>query len=62
MRFVIAPEKHEEPFAAVCGRFGESRKVGYKWLERYQEAGVGGRAWGPLKVRAYLERRAPGKD
>ena len=88
MRFVMAAEKREEPFAAICRRFGVSRKVGYKWLGRYQEAGVEGlfdrsraslnhpqafaeeiaerclavrRAhptWGPLKVRAFLERRA----
>ena len=92
MRFVIAAEKHEEPFAAVCRRFGVSRRVGYKWLARYQEAGVEGLqdrsraplhhpqaiaddlverclavrrahpSWGPLKVRAYLERRAPARD
>jgi len=42
MRFVIAAEKHEEPFAALCRRFGVSRRVGYKWLERYHEAGVEG--------------------
>jgi len=89
MRFVIAAEKREEPFAAICRRFGVSRRVGYKWLARYQEAGVEGlldrsRAprhhsqmiaeeiaerclavrqthptWGPLKVRAWLERQAP---
>src|ERR1700692_907096 len=92
MRFVVAAEKHEEPFAAVCRRFGVSRRVGYKWLARYQEAGVEGLqdrsrpplhhpqaiaddlverclavrrahpSWGPLKVRAYLERRAPARD
>ncbi|HEY4971328.1 MAG TPA: IS481 family transposase [Steroidobacteraceae bacterium] len=92
MRFVIAAEKHEEPFAALCRRFGVSRKIGYKWLARYQEAGVEGvfdhsraplhhphatsdevaerclavrrahPSWGPLKVRAYLERRAPARD
>src|SRR5260370_30568578 len=42
MRFVIAAEKHEESFAAVCRRFGVSRRVGYKWLARYEEAGVAG--------------------
>src|SRR5215470_7583352 len=87
MRFVMAVERREEPFAAVCRRFGVSRRVGYKWLGRYQEAGVEGlldrsRAplhhphavieeiaeqclavrrthptWGPVKVRAWLERR-----
>ena len=92
MRFVIAAEKHEEPFAVICRRFGVSRRVGYKWVARYQEAGVEGLldrsraplhhpqaiadamaerclavrrahpSWGPLKVRAYLERRAPARD
>ena len=42
MRFVIAAEKREEPFAAICRRFGVSRKAGYKWLARYREAGVEG--------------------
>src|SRR6516225_3285127 len=92
MRFVMAAEQREEPFAAICRRFGVSRKVGYKWLGRFQEAGVEGlfdrsraplnrpqaiaeevgerclaarRAhptWGPLKVRAFLERQAPALD
>jgi putative transposase len=92
MRFVMTAERHEESFAAICRQFGVSRRVGYKWVERYREAGVGGlldhsraplhhpqaiaesvieqclavrRAhptWGPLKVRAFLERRAPATD
>ena len=86
MRFVLAAERQEEAFAALCRRFGVSRKTGYKWLDRYEAEGVEGlmdrsrtphahphavsatiaarclgvrRAhptWGPLKVRAYLER------
>src|SRR5260370_30042826 len=92
MRLVMAAERQEEPFAAVCRQFGVSRRVGYKWLARYREAGVEGlldrsRAplnhphaiaeevaerclaarrvhptWGPAKVRAFLERRAPAID
>jgi putative transposase len=88
MRFVMAVEEQAEAFAAVCRRFGVSRKTGYKWLERHREAGVEGlidrsraplnhpqtmtnetiehclavrRAhptWGPVKVRAWLARRA----
>ena len=42
MRFVMAVEKREEAFAAVCRRLGVSRKTGYKWLGRYDEAGVEG--------------------
>jgi putative transposase len=92
MRFVMAVEKREESFAATCRQFGVSRRVGYKWLARYREAGVQGvldrsraplhhphaipdeiaercvavrrahPSWGPLKVLAFLERRAPGTD
>jgi transposase InsO family protein len=42
MRFVMAVEAQEEAFAVVCRRFGVSRRTGYKWLARYEEAGVGG--------------------
>jgi transposase InsO family protein len=42
MRFVMAFEEREEAFAALCRRFGVSRKTGYKWLDRYGEAGVEG--------------------
>jgi putative transposase len=92
MRFVIALEKREESFAAICRQFGVSRRVGYKWLARYEEGGVEGLldrsraplhhpqaiadhlaeqclavrrahpSWGPLKVLAFLERRAPRTD
>ena len=30
MRFVVAVQKHEESFAAVCQRFDVSRRTGYK--------------------------------
>ena len=42
MRFVMAVEEQAESFAAVCRRFGMSRRIGYKWLGRYEEAGVAG--------------------
>ena len=41
MRFVVAAQKQEESFAAVCRRFGVSRRVGYKWLARFEEEGAG---------------------
>ena len=44
MRFVIAVERREESFSAMCRRFGVSRKTGYKWLDRFAEAGVEGLA------------------
>ncbi len=92
MRFVTAVLKREEAFAAICREYGVSRRVGYKWLSRFEESGVEGLldrsraplhrpheitdelaeqclsvrrahpSWGPLKVRAWLERRAPARD
>src|SRR3954468_17886488 len=92
MRFMVAVEKGDESFAAICRRFGVSRRVGYKWLARFEEEGAAGlldrsRAplhhpqalapaiaerclevrrkyptWGPVKVRAYLERQRPKTD
>jgi putative transposase len=92
MRFVVAVEQQSEPFAMTCRRFGVSRQNGYKWWNRYQEAGLEGlvdhsRAplqhpqqiseriaarclevrrthptWGPAKVLAFLERKAPAVD
>src|SRR5262249_43180512 len=89
MRFVIAVDAQEEPFAAICRRFGVSRRIGYKWIERYRAAGLEGLvdrsraprhhpnqvaneiaerclavrhehpSWGPVKVKAWLERRMP---
>jgi putative transposase len=40
MRFVMMVERQEETFAAVCRRFGVSRRTGYKWLARHQALGV----------------------
>ncbi len=42
MRFVDMVVQNEESFAAICRRFGVSRKTGYKWLERYDAEGVDG--------------------
>ncbi|HEX2510107.1 MAG TPA: helix-turn-helix domain-containing protein [Microvirga sp.] len=44
MRFVLAVERRDEPLAAVCRRFRVSRRIGYKWLDRYREEGVAGLA------------------
>jgi transposase-like protein len=42
MRFVVVVQKQEESFAAVCRRFGISRRTGYKWLARFEEEGAAG--------------------
>src|ERR1700733_2580447 len=54
MRFVDAVVENAESFAALCRRFGVSRKSGYKWLERYQAEGVEG-----LKDRSRAPLRHP---
>jgi putative transposase len=42
IRFVDAVVENTETFAAVCRRFGVSRKTGYKWLARYEAGGIEG--------------------
>jgi putative transposase len=42
MRFVDAVVENAETFAAICRRFGVSRRTGYKWLARYQAEGAEG--------------------
>jgi transposase InsO family protein len=89
MALVLSARAGEEAFAAICRRHGVSRKIGYKWVERYAAEGPPGLldrsraplehpqaisaetaraclevrrshpSWGPVKVRAWLERRRP---
>ena len=40
VQFVLAAKNKNESFASVCGRFGISRKTGYKWWQRYRAGGV----------------------
>lgn len=40
--FIEMAEKGEEPFNALCARFGVSRKTGYKWLNRFRLEGEAG--------------------
>jgi putative transposase len=42
IRFVDAVVENTGTFAAVCRRFGVSRKTGYKWLARYEAGGIEG--------------------
>lgn len=41
-RLIEAYEREEAGLAELCRRFGVSRKTGYKWLTRYEEAGMEG--------------------
>src|SRR5260370_17218727 len=40
--FVTLARQREGSFGAVCQRYGISRACGYKWLSRYEKAGVEG--------------------
>jgi len=42
MSFLKDVNESEESFAALCRRFGISRKTGYKWVERYETSGPAG--------------------
>lgn len=54
MRFIGEWLGDEESMTALCEEFGVSRKTGYKWLNRYQEAGAGG-----LAERSHAPHRVP---
>lgn len=87
-KFIQEYQSDEWSLAELCRRYGVSRQTGYKWVERYEGAGLEGlrdqsRApahhpnevlaevseavlemrrehphWGPLKLRARLQREA----
>lgn len=42
VHFITEVNESQESFAALCRRFGISRKTGYKWCERYEEYGPAG--------------------
>jgi transposase InsO family protein len=39
LEFVTLASREEANISRLCGRFGISRKTGYKWLHRFQEGG-----------------------
>ncbi|MGZ5968115.1 MAG: integrase core domain-containing protein [Polyangiales bacterium] len=49
-------QKDEIPFAELCRRYGISRKTGYKWVERYYDAGPS--ALEPRSSRPHSNSRA----
>jgi transposase InsO family protein len=56
IRFITDVNDSQESFAALCRRFGISRKTGYKWWERYEEYGPAG-----LEERLPIARHCPHK-
>lgn len=54
MRFVAAVRAGEDSMTAMCEEYGVSRRVGYKWLARYEAEGPRG-----LQARRPGPRRVP---
>jgi putative transposase len=42
MSFLVQVNESDESFAALCRRYGISRKTGYKWVFRYEQEGASG--------------------
>ena len=53
-RFIEEAHRSVRSFAAVCDRYGISRKTGYKWMDRWRRAGPVG-----LESRASRPRHCP---
>ena len=54
MRFIHDWQKQQDSMAELCRRYGISRRVGYKWLERYRQEGIEG-----LQDQSRAPRRHP---
>ncbi|HZR82883.1 MAG TPA: leucine zipper domain-containing protein [Candidatus Binatia bacterium] len=44
MRFIVDWERGHFTMIELCRRYGVSRKTGYKWIERFETAGIEGLA------------------
>jgi transposase InsO family protein len=42
MSFLVQVNESDDSFAALCRRYGISRKTGYKWVDRYEQQGPAG--------------------
>lgn len=42
VRFVVAATRQEKSLTALCEEFGISRPTGYRWRNRYEQAGLSG--------------------
>jgi len=65
VKFIADVLKGEESITELCLRYAISRKTGYKWIERFQQAGPAGlEVWGtgleavPMPRRKQLRRRS----
>ena len=53
-RFIEEAHRSVRSFAAVCDRYGISRKTGYRWMDRWRRAGPAG-----LESRASRPKHCP---
>jgi len=56
MRFIVAFDEGDESFAELCRTFDISRKTGYKWLERFEQGGLGELVDRPPRARSHPQR------
>jgi putative transposase len=54
MKFIVAHQSGAWSMTELCARFGVSRRVGYKWLHRFEAEGIDG-----LKDCSRAPRRSP---
>jgi transposase InsO family protein len=54
MSFIVDWQREEWSVAALCRRYGVSRRTGYKWLDRFEASGLDG-----LKDRSSAAHRHP---
>ena len=59
LAFVQEALRGERSFAALCRAYGISRKTGYKWLQRYRQAGEAGLQDGSRRPHHMPRRTAP---
>src|SRR5580692_11636835 len=56
VRFVVAANRGEKNFRALCREFDISRPTGYLWRQRYQQQGLAG-----IAERSRRPRLSPGQ-
>lgn len=60
MRFVVEwGTGEDENFSALCRRYGISRRIGYKWLDRFEKSGPAGLEDRPPVARELKHRTPP---
>lgn len=61
LRFISDWESGQYTMTELCERYGISRKTGYKWVERFEEAGPGGLEDRPHTAKSFPHQISPDK-